>query len=107
MFFLSQSVIDFSTLLRWKCHPERVNSMKNMSKSELSRRRLIPPIPQPVESPEAAQPAEPAEAAAPDVEMGSDGEAGDEKGAETESEPFSESEGENVEGPPEEIPGNN
>ena len=28
--------------LRWQQHPERVNHMKNMTKSELSRRRLIP-----------------------------------------------------------------
>lgn len=27
---------------RWKTHPERLNSMKNMSHSELSRRRLVP-----------------------------------------------------------------
>lgn len=27
-------------LFRWSSHPERVNSMKNMSPSELSRRRL-------------------------------------------------------------------
>lgn len=28
---------------RWKEHPERVSSMKNMSHSELSRRRLAAP----------------------------------------------------------------
>lgn len=36
---------------RWKTHPERINSIKNMSHSELSRRRLVPrklkPIPEP------------------------------------------------------------
>lgn len=29
--------------LRWKEHPERLNHMKNMTASELSRRRLVPP----------------------------------------------------------------
>lgn len=33
-------VIDFQ--LRWTEHPERVAHMKNMTKSELSKRRLIP-----------------------------------------------------------------
>lgn len=28
--------------LRWKSHPDRVASLKNMSHSELSRRRLVP-----------------------------------------------------------------
>lgn len=28
---------------RWKEHPERLNHMKNMTASELSRRRLVPP----------------------------------------------------------------
>ena len=98
VFSLTESV-DFSTLSRWKCHPERVNSMKNMTRSELSRRRLIPPIPQAIGSP-AAGVEQPAAEAPPDAEMGLD----DENGAETGSESFSENEG--LEGPPEEIPWN-
>ena len=28
--------------LRWKTHPERIANMKNLTPSELSRRRLVP-----------------------------------------------------------------
>ena len=34
--------IAFTLMLRWQVHPERVNNMKNLSASELSRRRLVP-----------------------------------------------------------------
>ena len=38
---MSKLVIDdLSGQLRWRDHPDRVSSIKNMSKSELSRRRL-------------------------------------------------------------------
>ena len=50
------------TLQGWKNHPERVSSMKNMTRSELSRRRLAPKKP-PSPIPEPAGPAEPAAAA--------------------------------------------
>ena len=40
--------------LRWKSHPDRVSSMKNMTKSELSRRRLVRKPPSPLGKPEAS-----------------------------------------------------
>lgn len=35
-------------VLRWKTHPDRLNSIRNMSNSELSRRRLLPKPPAPL-----------------------------------------------------------
>ena len=49
------------TIPRWRTHPQRVNSIKNMTKSEISRRRLKTHVSNTDENPPPAVPNSPSE----------------------------------------------